>query len=129
MSWPKPKLWRPSCSVDVGALDRPDDGNVSSPRRLDDLRSVHKPDRHIAAGVLPENVSHAVAVEVAGLDDRPAGQLLGTAPIPPAWATCAPFISQIARLPLLSRHRMSLFPLPATDHTVGTFPTPADCMT
>jgi hypothetical protein len=57
-------------SVGVGALDRPDGGYVvCNPDRLRDLRAVHEPDRHIAAGVLPENVTLAVAIEVAGADD------------------------------------------------------------
>src|SRR5215467_15458757 len=58
-------------SIGVGALDRPDGGDISDPRRLCDLRAVHEPDRHIAAGVMPENVALAVAVEIARLDDRP----------------------------------------------------------
>src|SRR5260370_8667748 len=53
---------------------------------------------------------------------------------PPAvsgFKTVVPFISQIATLPLVSRHRTSLFPsplkspVPTIDHVVGTFPTPA----
>src|SRR6266478_4216821 len=61
-------------SVGVGALDGPDGGDISYPRRLRDLRAVHQPDRHIAAGVMPENVAHAIAVEVPGSDDRPGGR-------------------------------------------------------
>src|SRR6266436_5907318 len=59
-------------SVDVEALDRPAGRWASNPGRRD-LRAVHEPDPHIAAGVLQENVALAVAVEVAGLGDRPAG--------------------------------------------------------
>src|SRR5258708_31037426 len=79
-------------SIGVGALDRPDGGEISDPRRLCDLRAVHEPDRHIAAGVIPENVALAVAVEIARLDDRPScgrraephGQReLRTVPLPP----------------------------------------------
>src|SRR5712691_7947811 len=58
-------------SVGVGALDRPDGGNVSDPRSLRDLHAVHEPDCHIAAAVPPEKVALAVAVEVPGADDRP----------------------------------------------------------
>src|SRR6266853_548924 len=60
-------------SVGIGALDGPDDGYISNAGRLRDLRAVHEPDRHIAAGVMPENVALAVAVEVAGPDNRPHG--------------------------------------------------------
>src|SRR5262245_19708803 len=56
----------------------------------------------------------------------------GAEPTGADWVTCAPFISQIATLPLVvSRHRMSLLPspskspVPAIDQLVGTFPTPA----
>src|SRR6266404_6161547 len=67
-----PTRW--SSSVGVGALDGPDDGYISNAGRLRDLRAVHEPDRHIAAGVMPEKVALAVAVEIAGLDYRPAGR-------------------------------------------------------
>src|SRR5262249_39968412 len=50
---------------------------ISNPGRLDYLRAVHHPHRHIAAGVVPENVAHAVAVEVALSDDRPRGGGIG----------------------------------------------------
>src|SRR5262249_56615077 len=45
--------------------------------------------------------------------------------------TVVPFISQIATLPLVSRHRMSHLPsplkspVPTMDQVVATFPTPA----
>src|SRR5258706_12514893 len=64
-----PTRW--SSSVGVGALDGPDDGYISNAGRLRDLRAVHEPDRHIAAGVMPEKVALAVAVEVAASGDRP----------------------------------------------------------
>src|ERR1700722_5110115 len=49
-------------------------------------------------------------------------------------ATCVPFMNQIAISPLVSRHRISLLPLPSkspvptTAHPLGTAPTPADDM-
>src|SRR5258706_433135 len=58
-------------SVGIGALDGPDDGYISNAGRLRDLRAVHEPDRHIAAGVMPENAALAVAVEVPGAGDGP----------------------------------------------------------
>src|SRR5262249_56342273 len=72
-----------SPSIGVGALDRPDrvtgcystyDGDTPDARRLRDLRAVHEPDRHVAAGVLPEEVALAVAIKVAGPYDRPIGR-------------------------------------------------------
>src|SRR5208282_251155 len=62
----------------AGADDRPAGGG----RHGGDVRgggvqdrgAVHQPDRHIAGRVAPENVAHAVAVEVAGADDRPGGR-------------------------------------------------------
>src|SRR5437660_754275 len=73
-----PGIGRPrgarTTSIGVGALDRPDAGwRVSDPGSLFDLRPVHEPDRYIAAGVMPEKVALAVAVEVAGFSDRPHG--------------------------------------------------------
>src|SRR5215467_10332653 len=71
----RPRIRRPrahTASICVGALECPDGGGyISHPRSLHDLPTVHEPDRNIAAGVLPENVTLAVAVEIAGLDDRP----------------------------------------------------------
>src|SRR6266852_4690241 len=61
-------------------------------------------------------------------------QVVGTFPIPAVlgFKTVVPFISQIARLPLVvSRQRMSHLPsplkspVPTIDQVVGTFPTPA----
>src|SRR6266852_5933583 len=61
-------------------------------------------------------------------------QVVGTFPIPAVlgFKTVVPFISQIARLPLVvSRQRMSHLPsplkspVPTIDQLVGTFPTPA----
>jgi hypothetical protein len=61
-------------SVGVRTLDRPNgvDSSEGSGRRQD-RQSVHEPDRGIAAGVAPENVALAVAVEVTGFPDRPIG--------------------------------------------------------
>src|SRR5467141_3311864 len=62
-------------------------------------------------------------------------QTMGTFPTPADCATCVPFMSQIATLPLVSCQRRSLLPSPlkspvsAIDHTVGAAPTPADCVT
>src|SRR5262249_56749672 len=56
-------------------------------------------------------------------------------PTPADWISCAPFISQIATLPLVSCQRTSPLPsplkspVPTTDHAVETVPTPADCVT
>src|SRR5208283_1318194 len=41
---------------------------------VQDRGAVHLPDRHVAGRVAPQNVAHAVAVEVAGADDRPCGR-------------------------------------------------------
>src|SRR5258708_28785461 len=65
--------WAWPSSICIGTLDRPDGGDTCNPCRLRDLRAIHEPDRHIATGVLPENVALAVAVKVAGPHDRPAG--------------------------------------------------------
>src|SRR5258706_12688155 len=70
-SWIDPRAGYTCSSIGACPLDRPDDGYISNADRLRDLRAVHEPDRHIAAGVMPEKVALAVAVEVAGLDDRP----------------------------------------------------------
>src|SRR3974390_1148655 len=57
-------------------------------------------------------------------------QTVGMLPSPADDATVAPFMNQIAVLPLLSRQSRSLMPSPlkspvsATDHVVGTLPTP-----
>src|SRR2546422_558551 len=64
-------------------------------------------------------------------------QTLGGAfPTPEACLTCAPFMNQIATLPLVSRQRMSLLPsplkspVPTIFQTLGgAFPTPADPVT
>src|SRR5262245_1017888 len=53
-------------SICIDSLDRPHSGDISDPHRLRDLRAVHEPDRDIAAGVTPENIAPAVAVEIAG---------------------------------------------------------------
>jgi hypothetical protein len=37
-------------------------------------RTVHEPDRVIAAAVSPQNVAIAVAIEIAGAGNRPAGR-------------------------------------------------------
>src|SRR5712691_9394264 len=66
--------WVWPSSICVGALDRPHGGYVSNPRRLRDLGAVDEPDRHVAAGVAPQNVAVAVAVEVPGAGDRPGGR-------------------------------------------------------
>src|SRR5258706_187604 len=59
-------------------------------------------------------------------------QLVGTTPILADEATDAPFMNQIAVLPLLSRQRMSCLPsplksaVPTSDQLVGTTPILAD---
>ena len=64
----------------------------------------------------------AVAVEVALADDRPVGghraKTSGSA------TTCAPFISQIATVPLLCRQAMSLLPSPLKSWLAGREPDP-----
>src|SRR5258705_10786018 len=62
--------------------------------------------------------------------------VVGAFPTPAACATCAPFMNQIATLPLVSCQRMSLLPSPlkspgpTIDHTAGgAEPTPADLPT
>jgi hypothetical protein len=49
-------------------LDCPGDGHVSDPRSIwiEDRRAVHEPDRHVAAGVAPQNVGEAITIVVAG---------------------------------------------------------------
>jgi hypothetical protein len=45
-------------------LDRPNgDGSTPGTRRLRNLRAVHEPDRHVAAGILPKNVALAIAIK------------------------------------------------------------------
>jgi len=76
-----------------------------------DCRAVHEPDRRIAAGVAPENVAHAVAVEVRR-SRRPDRQTVDMLPSPALDATDVPFRNQIAVLPLVSRHSRSDLPSP-----------------
>src|SRR5260221_3136419 len=58
-------------------------------------------------------------------------QAVGTFPTPADCETCAPFMNQIATLPLLSCQRMSLLPsplkspVPTIDHPVEAEPTTA----
>src|SRR5208282_3861312 len=61
----------------AGADDRPSAGRHGADVRgggIQDRGAVHQPDRHVAGRVAPQNVAHAVAVEVAGADDRPGGR-------------------------------------------------------
>src|SRR5262249_21674468 len=57
---------------------------------------------------------------------------VGLFPTPADCVTCAPFMNQIATLPLVSCQRMSLLPSPSKspvatiDQMVGAFPTPKD---
>ena len=67
------------------ADDRPD-GRIMPRTETCKDRAVHEPDRDVAAGVAPENVGLAVAVEVAGADDWP--RWSGTLPRPPADDDC-----------------------------------------
>ena len=83
----------------------------------DDLRAVHEPDRGVAAGVAPQQVGLAVAVEVALPDDRPGGRAPRRSR--PTTRLAAPFISQIAVLPLVSRQAMSLLPSPLKSWVLG----------
>src|SRR5208282_415348 len=58
----------------AGSADRPGAGRHGADVRgggVQDRGAVHQPDRHVAGRVAPENVAIAVAVEVAGADDRP----------------------------------------------------------
>ena len=48
--------------------------HVADDRRLHDRRAVHEPDAEVAAGVTPQNVAVAVAVEVTGADHTPRGR-------------------------------------------------------
>jgi hypothetical protein len=113
-------------SVGVEALDQPAGRSGSNPGRRG-LRAVHEPKPYVAAGVLPENVAPAVAVEVAGRDNRPASGHGSN----PGSVTCALFMNQSPTLLLPSRHRMSLLPsplkspVPAIDQPLGPAPTPA----
>src|SRR5258706_8535357 len=68
-----PSAARATPSVGVGTWDRPDVRWYVSEARILRLRAIHEPDRHIAAGVAPQNVTLAVAVEVSSLNDRPHG--------------------------------------------------------
>src|SRR5258708_32588591 len=71
-----------AASLGIYGLDRPDGGyDAETPGRRD-RRAVHEPDHRVAAGVAPENVGLAVAVEVAVLDDRPGGGHHADAPGP-----------------------------------------------
>src|SRR5208282_2758160 len=57
-----------------GADDRPGAGRHGADVRgggIQDRGAVHLPDRHVAGRVAPEDVALAVAVKVAGTDDRP----------------------------------------------------------
>jgi hypothetical protein len=36
--------------------------------------AVHLPDRHVAGHILPQEVAHAVAIEIADADDAPVGR-------------------------------------------------------
>src|SRR2546427_482787 len=64
-------LRRARSSIGVGAGDRPVERDRAEAAELLDLQTVEQPDRHRAAGVAPENVALAVAVEVAGVHDLP----------------------------------------------------------
>ena len=58
--------------VRVGRLHIPVGRNVADQDVLQQSRAVHQPHRDIAGGVLtPEDVTLAIAVEVAGAIDRP----------------------------------------------------------
>ena len=78
--------------------------------------------------VLPQEITHAVGVEIADADDAPVGRHIGderTVRIQHG----APFISQIATLPLVSCHNRSALPSPLKSrwatiaHWPGTLPT------
>ena len=80
---------------------------------------VHLPHRDVAAGVLPQDVGLAVAVEIADAGDLPAVRDRRTDD--GARRYRGPFISQIATLPLVFCHRMSDLPSPLKS------PVPAKC--
>ena len=112
----------------AGADDRPDrPANCPIPRTTPTLRAVHEPDRDVAARVAPQNVAHAVAVEVGEAGDRPGEGESGRGP--PRTRSSPPFMSQTARFPPVSRQRMSPSPSPlkspvaTIDHVVATSPT------
>ena len=46
-------------------------GHIAEIRYRKDLEAVHKPNCHVAVCIAPENVAKAIAVEIAGPDDRP----------------------------------------------------------
>src|ERR1700760_4315914 len=60
-------------------LDGPLASYVSDERAvlIQDGGSVHLPDRHVARCVLPQDVAHAVPVEIAGAGDAPMGRHVG----------------------------------------------------
>jgi hypothetical protein len=72
-------------------------------RLIQDRRAVHFPDGDVAAGVTPQNVAPAVAVEITctfATNEVDAFKIL------------VPFISQIATLPVVSCQAMSFLPSP-----------------
>ena len=83
------------------------------------LSSVHEPDRDVSPvcccatndRLLPSPSKSPVPAT---------DQLAGTLPIPPDDATVVPLISHIARLPLLSCHRMSPLPSPSKSPVATT---------
>ena len=98
-------------------------GTSPRPTARGDRGAVHQPHRQVAAGVAPEQVILAVNVEVALSDDRPGG---GHRAETQPEETVAPFISHIAKLPLVSRQRRSLLLWPLKSWVIfvsGPMPT------
>src|SRR5437899_875533 len=58
-------------SVGAGPLDGPDRRHVADIPTYGLLCAEHEPDRHVSTGIAPENITLAVAVEVAGAGDLP----------------------------------------------------------
>src|ERR1700733_4210629 len=97
---------------------------MSRPRRDGGLRSAHDPYPNVIRHGQHDAFFYQSAlvpwiVNVVGIVPRPAPD-----------AIVVPFMNQMAISPEVSRHRMSLLPLPskspvsATLHTVGKLPTP-----
>src|SRR5262245_14520908 len=97
---------------------------------------------HVACGgVRPARAATVVGAAAAGGGPHQSAlvpwidQTVGAFPTPTDCATCAPFMNQIATLPLVSCQRMSLLPSPLkspvsmTDQVVGAEPTTADWVT